>query len=140
MKNSQNIRGSFLILFSSVFGMSSLHYPIGRLGRAGPGLFPLVISSMLFLIGVAMLVRARFETPESHSFNIKSIGVVVLSLCGFGLLSTWINMTLGILFLVFSSTYAGQNYSVIRNFKIFASLWIIALGFKQLLGLNLPLY
>jgi cytochrome c oxidase subunit IV len=140
MKNAQTVRGLFLILFSCVFGLSSLQYPIGRFGKAGPGLFPLVISCMLLLIGLAMLVHARFMKPEAHSFNIKNIAVVILSLCGFGLLSTWVNMTLGILFLVFSSTYAGQNYSVVRNFKIFVGLWLVAFAFKHLLGLSLPLY
>lgn len=140
MKNAQTIRGLFLLLFSCVFGLSSLQYPIGRLGKAGPGLFPLVISGMLFLIGLAMLIRARFVQSESLHFNFRNVGIVIFSLCGFGLMSTYLNMTAGIFFLVFCSTYAGQHYSLVRNVKIFIGLWFVALAFKQLLGLNLPLY
>ena len=140
MKNAQATRGLFLILVACVFGSSALQYQLGRFGKAGPGLFPLVISSMLFMIGLAMLIRSRFVQSESLHFDFRNIGIVMASLCGFGFLSTSLNMTVGIFFLVFASTYAGQNYSVKRNFKIFAGLWFVAFAFKQLLGLNLPLY
>jgi len=139
MVNSQAIRGIFLILISTAFGLSSLDYKIGQFSKAGPGLFPLVISGMLLLIGLAMVIQSRFITSEPMQFNLSKISIIIVSLCGFAVLSNYLNMSAGIFFLVFVSTSAGQNYSAIRNVKIFIGLWLIAFAFKQFLGLNLPL-
>ena len=139
MLNSQAIRGIFLILISAVFGLSSLDYKIGQFSKAGPGMFPLVISCMLLLIGVAMVIQSRFVASEPIQFSFRKISIIIASLCGFAVLSTYLNMSAGIFFLVFVSTSAGQNYSAVRNLKIFIGLWLIAFAFKQFLGLNLPL-
>ena len=122
-----------------LFGLVSLNYPLGELKRSGPGFFPLVVSCFLFLIGLLIAIRARFLAPEPMSYNVKNIAIILLSLCGFALLSEYVNMIAGIVFMVFSSTFAGTSYSVVRNIKISASLVAIAFGFQYLLGLNLPL-
>jgi hypothetical protein len=62
------------------------------------------------------------------------------SLCGFAVLSMYLNMIVGIVFMVFCSTTAGTSYSWVRNVKISAGLVLMALAFQKLLGLNLPLY
>jgi hypothetical protein len=122
-----------------IFGLASTKYSLGKLSRSGPGLFPLIVSSMLFILGVITIVRARFVEPVPLNYNIKNIGIIILSLLGFVVLSQTINMIAGIIFLVFFSTLAGISYSVVRNLKITAGLLIVALIFKHLLGLNLPL-
>jgi hypothetical protein len=65
---------------------------------------------------------------------------VLGGLCGFALLSEHVNMIVGILFLVFCSSFAATTYSVVRNLKIAAGLIAIAFMFRNLLGLQLPLY
>ena len=74
------------------------------------------------------------------SYNAKNIAVILLSLCGFALVSKFLNMVVAIVFLVFCATLAGTSYSVVRNIKIALGLIAVALAFKHLLGLNLPLY
>ena len=124
-----------------VFGLVSFQYKIGQFSRAGPGLFPLLVSSLVFLIGVATMVRSRFIAPVPLNYNLRNIVLVLLGICGFTLLSQYINMIVGIVFLVFCSSFAGiAPYSVVRNLKISAGLIAIALAFQHLLGLNLPLY
>jgi hypothetical protein len=144
MKNLNNLNfvsGLFLMAIALLFGLQAFHYKIGDLSRAGPGLFPLLVSSLVFLIGVATVVRSRFIAPTPLSYNTRNIGLVLLAICGFTVISQFINMTLGIVFLVFCSSFAGVTpYSVVRNLKISAGLIVIALAFQHLLGLNLPLY
>ena len=123
-----------------LFGLVALNYKMGELQRSGPGFFPVVVSSFLFLIGLLIAVRSRLIDPEPMSYNVKNIAIILTSLCGFALLSEYVNMILGIIFMVFCSTFAGTSYSIARNVKISACLIGIAFGFKQLLGLNLPLY
>ena len=122
-----------------LFGLTSMHYKVGQLSRTGPGLFPLIVSSMLFIIGLLMLVRARFVDAEPLNYNVKNILLILGGLCGFALLSQYANMVAGILFLVFCSGFAASSRSTVRNLKISAGLLAIALLFKTLLGLDLPL-
>jgi hypothetical protein len=132
-------RGLFLMAISLAFGLQSLNYPIGHFSRAGAGLFPLMISSLLFVIALIIIVRSRLTAGERLNLNVKNIGLILLSLCGLALLSQLINMIAGIFFMVFVSAFAGKTYSVPRNLKVAASLVVIAYGFHKLLGLNLPL-
>jgi hypothetical protein len=122
------------------FGQQALRYPIGDFSRAGPGLFPAAVSGMLLLIGVVTVVRAFFVEPVQLYFNFRNIALIMASLCGFAVISMFVNMILGIIFMVFVSTVAGSSYSWIRNVKISAGLILMALALQKLLGLNLPLY
>ncbi len=141
MKNLNFVSGLFLMAIALVFGLMAFNYKIGEFSRAGPGLFPLLVSSLVFLIGVVTIVRSRFIPPVPLSYNMRNIVLVLLAICGFTVLSQYINMIVGIVFLVFCSSFAGISpYSVVRNLKISAGLIVIALAFQRLLGLNLPLY
>lgn len=138
---NQNLaRGIFLILFALVFGLQALGYKIGTLAHSGPGLFPLIISGILLFIGVIVTIRSFMVKPIPMSIKYKNIAIIVGSLCGFAIFSELINMSVGIVFLVFFSTLAGVDYSWKRNIILSCALLAIALGFQRLLGLNLTLY
>lgn len=121
------------------FGLPSVGYSLGKLSHAGPGLFPFIVSCMLFLIGVITVVRARLVAPVPMNIQLRNIAIILGSLCGFAAASHFVNMTAGILVLVFCSGFAGTSYSVVRNIKIAAVLLAIAFAFQKLLGVNLPL-
>ena len=140
MNDRNLVRGLFLIAIALAFGLESLRYPIGQFSHAGPGLFPLLVSCLLFLVGLITAVRSRFVERVHLSFNMKNIAIILSSLCGFVLISEHLNMILGIVFLVFCASFAGTSYSVLRNLKISAGLVLVAFAFQKLLGLNLPLY
>jgi hypothetical protein len=125
---------------SLAFGIPALQYRIGDFSRAGPGLFPLLVGSLLCLIGVLTVVRSRFVKPVPIDHKVKNIALVLLGLCGFAAISHYLNMIVGIIFLVFVVSLAGTGYSVARNIKIAAALIAIAFMFRHLLGLNLPLF
>ena len=141
MNDRNLIRGIFLVVISLAFGLQALRYPIGTFARAGPGLFPLMVSSLLLLIGIATLVRSRFSERLPLEFNWKNIGLILGSLCGFALVSHYVNMIAGITFMVFCASFAGMaKYSISRNLKVAAGLILVGLAFQKLLGFNLPLY
>jgi hypothetical protein len=140
MNDRNLLKGLFLVAIALVFGLGALRYPFGRLERAGPGFFPLMVSSFLFLLGAAMIVRSRFTERTVLYFNWKNIAIVMASLAGFAVLSHYVNMVVGIIFLVFCSTLAGTSYSWTRNVLIAAALVGIAFAFQRGLGLQLPLY
>jgi hypothetical protein len=140
LNNRNFVRGLFLMAIALLFGLWSLNYSIGQLSRSGPGMFPLIVSSMLFLIGLLTVVRAHFYDPVPLSYSVKNIALILASLVGFAVISQYVNMILGIVFLVFCSTFAGTSYSVVRNVKISLGLIAVAFAFKNFLGLELPLY
>lgn len=140
MNNRVVVRGLFLMGIALLFGLNSLHYQLGGLGRAGPGLFPLMVSGILFLIGAITVAYSRFSAFEKLDYSVKNISIILLSFVGFALISQFINMIVAIVFLAFFSTLAGTSYSLVRNLKIAIGLVIVAFAFKDLLGLNLPLY
>ncbi|WP_163964175.1 tripartite tricarboxylate transporter TctB family protein [Noviherbaspirillum galbum] len=140
MNNLNLVRGIFLVGIALLFGLASFKYDIGQLRSTGPGLFPLIVSSLLLLIGVLSIVKSFYMERVAIDYRIKNIVVVLLALIGFAVLSAHVNMTLGIIFLVFCSSFAASTYSILRNVKISAGLIVIALVFKHLLGLGLPLF
>lgn len=140
MKNRVVVRGLFLMGIALLFGLNSLRYQLGDLSRAGPGLFPLMVSGILFLIGAITVGYSRFAAFETLDYSIKNISIILLSFVGFALISQFINMIAAIVFLAFFSTLAGTSYSLMRSLKIAIGLIIVAFGFRDLLGLNLPLY
>ena len=141
INNRNFVRGLFLMAIALLFGLVALgNYSIGVFSRSGPGMFPLMVSSMLFLIGVLSVVRSHFVEAVPLSYNVKNIALILLSLAGFAVISEHLNMILAIVFLVFCSTFAGTSYSVVRNIKIALGLIAVAYAFKNFLGLSLPLF
>jgi predicted MFS family arabinose efflux permease len=140
MNNRNLVRGLFLVAIALAFGLTSLRYPIGDFSRAGPGLFPAMVSALLLLIGLATVVQSFFVERVHLDLNFKNIAIIIASLCGLALISTYVNMIAGIVFMVFCATLAGTSYSWVRNVKIAAGLVAMALVLQKLLGLNLPLY
>ena len=108
MNDRNLVRGLFLIAISLIFGLASLRYPMGHFSRAGPGLFPLLVSSLLFLIGLITVVRSRFVERVHMDFNIRNIALILASLCGFALISEHVNMIAGIVVMVFCVSFAGS--------------------------------
>ena len=141
MNDRNLVRGLFIMAISMAFGLASRRYPMGEFSRAGPGLFPLMVSCLLFLIGLFTVVRSRFVERVHLELNLKNIAIILASLGGFALISEHVNMIAGIVFMVFCASIAGTaSYSVMRNLKIAAGLVAVALAFQKLLGFNLPLY
>ncbi len=140
MTHGNLVKGIFLMLIALAFGLGALRYPFGNLGRAGPGLFPMLVATLLGLTALAIIIRSFFVDKAVLEFHPRNIAIILGSLVGLALISMYVNMILGIAFLVFFSTLAGQRYSWVRNLKVLAGLLVVAFAFQRLLGLQLPLY
>ncbi len=132
-------RGLFLGAVSLSFGLGALNYPVGNFAHAGPGLFPLMVSCLLFAVALATIVRSRYDKRVPIDFNVRNIGLLLFALCGFAVVSKVLNMVAGIAFMVFVGGIAASTYSWKRNLKIAAGLIAVAFAFQKLLGLSLPL-
>nr|WP_316644545.1 tripartite tricarboxylate transporter TctB family protein [uncultured Roseateles sp.] len=139
MNNRNLVRGLFLAAIALSFGLGALQYPLGSFARAGAGMFPFMMSSLLFVIAIITIVRSRFVAPEPLGFNLKNIALILAALCSCALLTKLLNMSVGIAAMVFIAAFAGTSYSWQRNLKVAAGLIAVAFAFQKLLGLNLPL-
>jgi hypothetical protein len=81
--NDQNLlKGLLLAAVALAFGLGAFRYPIGEFSRAGPGLFPLVISGILMVIAIVSIVRSRFVERVPLDFSIRNIVIIMVALCG----------------------------------------------------------
>ncbi|MDR1967966.1 MAG: tripartite tricarboxylate transporter TctB family protein [Burkholderiaceae bacterium] len=140
MNNQNLLRGVFLLAIALLFGIGAMRYQIGTLAHAGPGLFPLGVSCIVGLIGLLMIVRSRLLPKVPMDARVKNAVLILVSLVGFALITELLDMTAGILFMVFLSTLASKPYTWKRNLVIAVVLLGIAYAFQKLLGLNLPLF
>jgi uncharacterized membrane protein len=140
MNNLKLMRGLVLLAIALFFGSQALTHQIGTLARAGAGLFPLLVSGLVAMIGLVTLVQAKLEAPVPLDFKFKNIALIMISLIGFTLIAHHLGAIAAIIFLVFVSTLASTERSLARNLKICAVLIVIAVCFRLLLGVNLPLY
>ncbi len=140
MNNQNLLKGVFLIAIALIFGIGAMRYQIGTFAHAGPGLFPLMVSSFVGFIGLLMILRSRVLPKVPMDMRMKNALLVLASLIGFAIVSHFLDMTAGILFMVFLSTAATRPYSWKRNLIIAVVLLGIAYAFQRLLGLNLPLF
>lgn len=139
MINRNLARGLVLMGLALTFGIPSYQYQIGTFAHPGPGLFPFMVSVMLAVIAGSMLVKAHFEAPKYISLQFKNISIILGSLVTFAVISHFVNMTAGIVAMVFLSSFAATQFSWARSIKVALALVAIAFAFQKLLDLNLPL-
>lgn len=141
MNDRNLVRGLVLAALALGFGLGALRYPVRDFAHAGPGLFPLLVSSLLGIVALVTLVRSRFVAPVPLAFNPRNIGLLLAALCSFAIVSKLLhNMVAGIVLMTLIAGFAASTRSWRRDLKIAACLVAIAFGFQKLLGLNLPLY
>jgi hypothetical protein len=139
MLNQNLARGVFLVIVALAFGIGAGQLRIGDLGHAGPGLFPLLVSSLLLIVGVLTIIQSRFLPFVPFDPNLKNIVLILLALLAFVILSKFASIILGIMAMVFIASFAGTAPSWKRSLQISAGLIIVAFAFQKLLGLNLRL-
>jgi hypothetical protein len=79
--------GILFIVFGLLFGVQSLGMELGTAFRMGPGYFPLVLSGVLILLGLAVLIKA-FKTataPEIGHFAWRGMLFILPAPVFFGL-------------------------------------------------------
>lgn len=140
MVNQNLARGAFLTAVALFFAGTALRYPIGDLSRAGPGLFPLITSGLLLVLGLLTILQSRLVPAVPLYFNVKNIALIMTALASFVVASHYVSMLLGIALMVFVAGFAATTYSWKRNVQVTLGLIVVALAFQKLLGLNLRLF
>jgi len=143
MKTSQDAAlGVFFATIGIVAGAIALTYPIGTPSRMGPGFFPVIISVLLTLTGIAALLRARrVGSLPIEAVTWRPVAVVPVMVALFGLLIDRLGLPLAVLMLVVGTAAASVRFELDWKAAAGAAAFsaVCALLFTKLLGLPIPL-
>jgi hypothetical protein len=104
--------GCLLILFSAATMFVGRDYRIGTTFRMGPGYFPIVLSSLLMLIGIIVTsgsIRSSHKTVLPRFFW-RPLIVVSIAVGLFGLMISSAGITLSTFVTVFLSRFSRPGY------------------------------
>jgi putative tricarboxylic transport membrane protein len=136
--------GSLFFLFTGLFALfHSLKYPIGSLTLPGPGMFPLVLSVLMCILGILIFVSGKGKEGIDWHTPIKQLArPVKIFILTVGLILAF--EPLG--FLITSFFYLFGLFLWVCRFRLWVALmWAIVLMpasfifFGKILGLLLPM-
>ena len=138
---NQNVGRSFLLAAISLFFLvQAPQLNIGTLSHPAPGLFPVIVASLLMFLAVVMLVRSRLVEAAPLDFRFRNILLIAAALLSFALVTEFVNMLAGIVVMASIASFASPDFSIPRTATIAAALCVMAFAMKKLLGVQLPLY
>jgi putative tricarboxylic transport membrane protein len=121
----------------------ALNYPLGTPGRMGPGFFPVAISGLLSLTGIAIIVRGWLGNSETIRFG-RWVPIIIVScaILAFGFLLDKLGLPLSVLFLCVAAGSASIKFAL--DWKVLAAAVafsaLCGVIFITLLGLPIPVF
>jgi len=134
--------GLVFIAFGLAFLLIAQDYPMGSARRMGPAYFPVILSCVLMLIGLATAIRSFFgRGAPVGAFALKAMVLVTIATVLFGLLVRDAGMVISVFLMIMISAYASVHF----NWKSAALLGIAMAAFCVLvfdygLGLSIPIF
>ena len=134
--------GVFFMLVGIVTLLLSLHYPIGTTARMGAGFFPIILSILLTLLGVAIVFAGRRNRAAAAPMPIdfKSLIIIVSAIVLFGFLLMRAGLLITVPLTVILSSFAQHEMKWKQTLLISVALtgftWLV---FIAGLDLRIPL-
>lgn len=137
----------FVVIGIGAFVMA-LDYDVGTARRMGPGVFPLVISGLMVMIGAGLAVQviasgflARIPSMAPRFETIRALFFVMASLLAFALLVRPVGLFIATAVQVFIATRAEPGRGVLVSAVLALSLAVLAaVIFIYGIGLPIPLW
>ena len=106
--------GVMFIVIGGGFAIGATNYSMGAAARPGPGYFPLILSSIMVLLGAIVLFKSLTVEIEGGDpigdIAWRPLLVVVAAITVFGLLLPRLGMILTIPILIFMTSLAGDEF------------------------------
>jgi hypothetical protein len=135
------LAGATFAGFGLAFAITASTYEVGSTLRMGPGYFPLVLGSLLVLLGILIAVKGFVagEGDEIGPVPWKAAALLVVALVFFCFTVRGLGLVPSLLVTVFLSAMAGHRARVVPAVVIAASLTALSvLIFVIALQLRLP--
>ena len=106
--------GLMFIVIGIAFGIGARNYSMGVGARPGPGYFPMILSSILVLLGAIVLFKSLTVEIEGGDpvgpFAWRPLLVIVAAITVFGLLLPRLGMIITVPVLIFITSLAGDEF------------------------------
>ena len=145
IKSQRDFWSGLMFLVTGVgFAVGATNYSMGTSARPGAGYFPLILSTILAIMGAVVLFKAlTIETEDGEPIGDiawRPLIVIVIAIAVFGVLLPRLGMFLTIPILIVMVSFAGDEFGwvgVIASAVILTAFsWLI---FIKGLGLTIPL-
>ena len=115
--------------------------PMGTLRQAGPGMFPLGLGGLLFLIGVGIFVPSLYRSEKLPAVGLRPLIAVLAAVAAFALLIGQFGLFSAILASTVLSSLAVPGIRplnvLLLSFGLMIIAWVI---FILILNLPMPLF
>jgi hypothetical protein len=135
--------GAIFVAIALFFGIDTLiELPIGTPRRMGPGFFPVVLSGLLLIMGVAIALKGLRSQPMTLGpVPWRGLAVLLPVPVVFGLTIRGLGLTLSIFLVAFISTFASRRATLVLALALGVGLTIFCvLVFHYGLGVPTPLF
>ena len=137
------LAGAVFTTFGLAFALTSLTYELGTPLSMGPGFYPLVLGSILVVLGVSIAVKAFIAADSDDIGTVPWKAVVLLlgAVLFFGFTVRGLGLVPALFVTVLLAGLAGRSARLIPSAVIAASLTALSiLIFVYVLQLRLPLF
>jgi Tripartite tricarboxylate transporter TctB family len=102
--------GVMFIAFAAVGLIAARSYSLGTPLRMGPGYFPLLLGSVLALIGVILVARSfAFAGEPVGRIQVVPLAVITAAVVLFGLLLPWLGLVVALMVAIGVSALASRD-------------------------------
>ncbi len=128
-----------------LFGLAAIiigqDYPMGTAGKMGPAYFPIILASMLMVVGAIGVVRSFLvDGVPIEKFYVKELAIVLVAVLLFGILIRGAGLVPAVILLIMLSAYASPQFKLGQNLLLAIGLAAFSVVvFVKLLGLPMPI-
>ena len=138
LNNKDFWAGMLLINIGAAAMVIARGYRFGSALRMGPGFFPMILSGLLILFGVAIMVTGLVSKERlQQRLSIRALILLPLALILFGILMNSAGFIPSIAVLVLVSAAAGSEFKLWEVLLLTVALTFLSLGLF-IWGLELP--
>lgn len=134
--------GIWYAAFGCATVLAGSKYGLGTATRMGPGYFPVMLGTLLVIIGIASLIRSFLRSGEPvGKFALKQAVLILGAVLLFGLLIRPAGLVIALIVLVVGSSCASDKFNWKVSLLLSAGLVAFSsLVFVKGLGVPLPLF
>ena len=134
--------GLFFIAVALGFILLARHYGTGNMHRMGPALFPILVSTLLALLGLIIAVRSfAIDGPPVPRFHARPIIISLAAIALFGVALAHLGLMAAVAVLVLVGALASRESRPLETIGLVVVLIAFSsVVFVWLLGLPIPLW
>lgn len=136
------VSGLVFVATAVIFGLTSIGYDLGTTARVGPGMFPLILSAVLGVLGIAVMASGlRADAVAFGSLPWRAIALIVASPLVFVGSIGFLGLVPAAALLAFIGSFASRTMTPRRAalcaVGLAAAVWLI---FTIGLGIPIPAF